>query len=449
MTDPIQREEQLPLISMPTTNKKVYEPLEATRFFVSIVQPKPDEKLGLIGVHENSYRYALQKYPNIDETYLSDDPNKADDTKSFDTIICNPGFYEIKVRNSDQESLSKIPGDKWWLDWSLKHLKSAGRIVIVVSIGLLSNQESEELREYLVQSRQIRAIIKVHSGWGKTGSKAAGIILLGYWPEQSEPGIKMIDFSDNEANIPWDTLSDYIFSPDYSKDFSQVKLIQPDQISEDYRLDPNFYLNRIEVNGLDKLKKLNLEDIVEINGGQHLGKDISSVGEVYFVQAGDIDVQGKLNLIEDNKVPYSKVRTKSGFRSGYSQPGEILITVSGTIGRVLFPLNQIPNEGVFISSSLRRLHSYLDEILPTYLALYLRSSIAQSELSRLASGDSPPSVTSHNLKKLAIYIPTIHVQQKLIAISSEFDHTLSPEQITELITTGTVSESLTIQGDTP
>jgi hypothetical protein len=229
---------------------------------------------------------------------------------------------------------------------------------------------------------------------------------------------------DEAESIVWSSLVPYISSPNpiLPNDFPGKGYAVSFSSLSDLRLDPHYYdpiyINPIIPESSD-FAAVKLSEIVEIRSGENFPKeeDAFDLHGIPFVQVAHVTPQGALDLhnARSMKMNYATQRR------GYCMPGDLLITIAGTVGKVAL-VNESPT-GVCIDTSLRRLRiKDRSQVLPEYLALFLRSQLAQLQIERALSGTVINILSSPNLAEITVYLPSISKQRKIVDVFKKLLH---------------------------
>lgn len=383
-----------------------YAPAESVRLLAHLVKPKQKEKALAIGFDPtvlkevSDQQFEWQGIKNQPHAEVIEDIHD-----QFDAIICAPIFGLTLEKAAGGTSETQ---EEYWLKWSVAHLSEHGRLAIIVPAGMLSNYSQRHIRNYLVEEVGLRTIIELPSGWAQGTATQACILLITRDPQ---PTTSMFRFDDAGA-IPWDELplqsvSSVPTLP--SSVLGKAYAVQRSALN-DLRLDPRFYdpvYTEMAIPDPSEYAAIRLGEIVEIRSGERFPKEVMTVEGVPFVQVGNVTPDGRLNLKNARLIK----ETEAKLSRAYSEPDNVLITIAGTIGKVALVGDKLPSVGVCIDTSLRRLSiRNMAQVLPEYLALYLRSDLAQRQMERALSGTVIAVLSSPNLRELIVYLPSLERQ---------------------------------------
>jgi len=391
-----------------------YAPSEVIRFLIDLADPRPDEKVVGVGLNPEVIQSAVETKMGSRAQQISSRP-KPEELENleakYDVVLCAPTFG-LSLNTETGE-----PCEEFWLKWGIGHLSPNGRLAIIVPTGLLSNYSQQPIRQFLLEESCLQAVLELPAGWAQgTATQASILFITTLEGVQEERVVKMFRFGKPET-IPWDDLTSQVLAeaPHLSEEsFGKVYVVPAVQL-EDSRLDAQYYdpkYTEIHEPDLEKFRAIELADLVVIRSGERFSKeDFSSYG-IPFIQVGNVVSNGGLNLENIKRIKPGVARDSRG----YSQPGEILMTIAGTVGKVAFLGSQAPADGVCIDTSLRRLHAFdQNRVLPEYLALYLRSRHAQLHIERSLSGSVIRTLSNPNLGKMIVYLPSIADQHEIVS----------------------------------
>jgi len=390
-----------------------YAPSEVIHFLIALADPRPGEKVIGVGLDPEVFQPAVEARIGSRAQQTSSHPTLEELEKleaNYDIVLCAPTFG-LSVNTETGESC-----EEFWLKWSIGHLSSNGRLAIIVPTGLLSNYSQQPIRRFLLEESCLQAVLELPAGWAQGTATQASILFITLEDVQEERTVKMFRFGKPEA-IPWDALTSQVLAeaPYLSEEsFGKVYVVPAVQL-EDSRLDAQYYdpkYTEIHEPDPEKFETIELADLVVIRSGERFSKEGFSSYGIPFIQVGNVAPNGGLNLENIKRIRPDVARDSRG----YSQPGEILMTTAGTVGKVAFLGSQAPADGVCIDTSLRRLHTFdQNRVLPEYLALYLRSRHAQLQIERSLSGSVIRTLSSPNLGKIIVYLPSIADQHEIVS----------------------------------
>ncbi|MBD5402833.1 hypothetical protein HDR58_08560, partial [bacterium] len=96
------------------------------------------------------------------------------------------------------------------------------------------------------------------------------------------------------------------------------------------------------------------------------------------------------------------------------QPGNILLTKIGSIGRAAIVPSDMPEFSLFVSVALLQLN---ERVIPEYLCAYLNSCFAKKQFERHLKGIGVPDLHLENIQQTLVILPEdISLQKKLASI---------------------------------
>lgn len=392
-----------------------FVPINVIQFLITLANPLSEEKALDINLNPDVTLSILKEKTGLQPHYLKSNATVEDLTQKeqlYDVIVCGPTFGST-FRSPDGSSEQS---EVFWLKWCIHHLSNKGRLAIIVPTGLLSNYSQQNTREFLIAQAGLQAIIELPVGWTKETASQASIMYITK-AINSSTRIKMFRFTKNET-IPWISLASRIFKNEskIEQDERGISFFINYSELNTRRLDVQYYdptFSQIPFPNSSIFTEHQLADIATIRSGERLTKEDFRPNGIAFIQVRNVTVQGTIDL-KNVQTFFPETATKS---RGYCSPGDIIITTAGTLGKVALVDGAITSKGICIDTSLRRLQiSDTDNLLPKYLAIYLRTPLAQQQIKSLASGSVISVLSSSSLSELKIFVPSIEKQQEIITI---------------------------------
>jgi type I restriction enzyme S subunit len=130
---------------------------------------------------------------------------------------------------------------------------------------------------------------------------------------------------------------------------------------------------------------------------------------IRLVKAKDITTDGDLSI---ETVDSEHARRTPAFDRARLKPGDVLVTVAGSRFRAAV-VNEAASD-LIASNSLIALSFDRSRILPEFAAWYLNSSRGQADIQRWASGARMMSLNTASLLEVAIPVPPLEEQQRLV-----------------------------------
>lgn len=153
-----------------------------------------------------------------------------------------------------------------------------------------------------------------------------------------------------------------------------------------------------------------LGDLVKIDSGQYItSKDYSDKG-VFYIRVDNIR-NHILNLTKEDIVSVPKDYLKIVTERSICQPGDILISRTGTLGKAALFRNE--KNSYIVSQHVTRLSIKNEKkILPGVLALFLNSPLGRMQLVNAGMGSTRPEIPHASLAELQIPIIPISKQKQ-------------------------------------
>lgn len=303
---------------------------------------------------------------------------------------------------------------------ALAHAKGARVVMNVVDSVLFRAVGIEAImRVEMVESGRLRAVLRVPPGMIFDGTPiVTDFIVLG--PEDGPGGaVRFLDLEDDRYSRPMargrrEALPDASWSAAVEEPVGEGSTWARDVPMTEIReqghvLTVPRYLQTQTAAVLDAFLERHetkaLGEIVEIIRPKALPKDEDGEHQVREASPGDIGKAGYLG-----EPPRAVRLARAGLRVARNQrvsPGDVLLSIKGTIGRVgLVPLDAPQSEDEFwtVSQSLVILR-LRGRMVPEALYEFLSSDAMQDHLASLAGGTAIKSITAKELAALAIPIP--------------------------------------------
>ncbi len=383
-----------------------YVPTEIGTFFTELAQPKPNENLLRIGFRESESKspsvidFITQTIPT--ENIIIERQRELDD-KKFDVILCAPNFGLVLDENNR-------PSEEMWLEWGIRHLKKEGRLIIVVPMGLLSNYSQAAIRQFILEQARLDAIIELPIGWA-TGVAISASILCITNSTKNNNSIRMIQLS-KVQDLPLGEIAK-LARGESLKPFATIngKYFEVQRSELEYsRLDIKYYdpAYKIAAPSSD-YTSVKLKDLVSIRSGDRFEAEKIETMGIPFIQVKNITENMEIDTRNTRKIkPDAAIHNRS-----FCKGGDVLISTAGTVGKVAVVPDDVE---VCIATSLRQLRiRNKAEILPEYLALFLRSNLAVRQMERMTSGSVINVLSTPNLENITVYLPSVEKQREIIA----------------------------------
>lgn len=354
-------------------------------------------------------------YDLIDQDYIYMHSIKK---RSYDAIVALPPFgvkiekqhigEKLPVEVTDTESAHILK--------ALLELKEDGVLLAVVSkVWLFKSGSVKKAREYLVQQGLLEAVFDLRPGTFKNTMIGGALLVIS--KRNKENILFGRDSSSNDTNDSktksWienahQALNKFRENNQVlNKSYSSVPI--EDIQDQDYDLSPEKYdqtlkeKERETENTLrDKGAEIHaLSQISDIFLGSNIPSKQRGEGDISFIRIGDI-IDRAANLENADRVPFSAINEQNILRKG-----DILISISGTIGKIGIYDDDRPavaSSGLAVIRS-RDINSY-------YLMDALESQYVSEQFSKLASGSFISRLNKVALSSLKVPIYPLRLKEE-------------------------------------
>jgi len=178
------------------------------------------------------------------------------------------------------------------------------------------------------------------------------------------------------------------------------------------------------VNGITEWRRERLEDIcVQITDGKHGDCQDDPSSGFYFLSCKDV-ANGKLNYAGARQI--IKADFVDTHRRTKFEPADILVTNSGTIGRMAFaPDNELTRRTTF-QKSVAILKPKPRGVDPRFLYYALQSDIHR--LIEFAGGTAQKNLLLRDLRAFEVVVPTLPAQRRIAGILAAYDGLIENSQ---------------------
>jgi type I restriction enzyme M protein len=339
-----------------------------------------------------------------------------------------------------------------FLIYTITQVKRGARAVITLSEGDLfrQNKAATEIRRYLVNESLLRAVISLPPGIFMPATSAKGNLLVLAPASRQQDDIWFYAFEEKRrTKEPLSELEIALCLEDFAKAKTSHNLGGRGWTRSAHELAQNSYNLQAKLPDRQDNQSVFPSDLPTqpLQAAVLLiDRGISHLREQTIYQA---DFEQLLERAEDEESrKATQAKWKPVIRVGdltsgsiqkaeqlidvttikrqadipYIQPGDVLLSVDGNIGKVA--VCTIRQEGMVFSSRLVRIRCD-ENLLPDFLAEYLRSSYVQDRLQNLASGTLSRRVQLSDIKQTPI--PSISIaQQRAILARVEAGTALLP-----------------------
>ena len=159
------------------------------------------------------------------------------------------------------------------------------------------------------------------------------------------------------------------------------------------------------------------ECCISVSDGDHLPPPKTDNG-VPFITISNIDpVTNSINFSNAMYVPRGYYESVSSIRK--AMPGDVLYSVVGSFG---IPVLIKDDKEFVFQRHIAILRPDRSVVLPEFLYYTMRSNGFFAQADAYAIGSAQRTLSLSSLRKMKITIPSIHVQEKIVAILSAYDN---------------------------
>jgi len=340
--------------------------------------------------------------------------------KKFTKTIATPplgGKVSFNIGSNDPlERFGNLRTNSYAVLTILHAMKQTdGKIAVLVNNGVLFSSGGErELRQLLVTSGQLQAVIALPGGLLASSSIALSILVIDTTPGVQHKTIQMVncDLKGSPFYVE-DRGRRTLNSVDYIEQMAngelkndsckEVLISDIDQV--DFNLMPSRYvLDQSQAdaqNMLGNYKVKSLEDLVQILRPQTISS-INDGIDVFEVGAPELTSSGYLNSPKKIvKVDLRDVKDDDYF----IQARDVILTIKGSVGKVaISPLNTPkPGQGGWIIGQSQCILRCKGELVtPEVLVTFLRSDIGQMLIEQMTAGATIKFLQLKEIRKLKI-----------------------------------------------
>lgn len=326
---------------------------------------------------------------------------------------------------------------------AIRHIlaQTKGRAIVTATNSLLfSSGPERNLREDLLQKKQIEAVISMPPGLLNNTNISFALLILN--TEKESNSVKFVNADIDQFKVEISRTKSRLININKlietvltSPDNDYVKNVSTDEIiANDAQLQVSRYaLNEKEqkvAKLLDSMLRKKLEDIAVLikplsNFNDENGIKISEVGASDLPDYGYIRSATKQIFVAEKFIKNQKQ---------FLRPDDIVLIIKGTLGKVGIVPSDVPiaGKGGWIagqSAAVIRVNKS-SGIDPRALFMLLRSELGKELVKKLASGAAIPFVQLRELQQLSIPIPTD--EESNIAIKALMEVEALQNQINEL-----------------
>lgn len=328
----------------------------------------------------------------------------------FDRILALPRFGgRISLATmppSGWESMGLSAEEDLLLAHTVDQLAPHGVLVVLVPNGLLTSLRRMPLRKLLIDHGLVlAAALERGSVLGSFGV-SFGLLVVRRDHVAPRRQITLVN-SSAKADIPPKELIERALK-NTSEAMDGIIRLDVERLEPPFRIDPQYYDPAyLAIHAPKGYEDQELGAVAEIRGGYPLVRELrldskpADAEAIPYLQVRHIQPDGS---IASNHI-WVKTADVPNHNRYAAHPGDILMTVSGTIGKVAIVPESFTT-GVLFDTSLRRIRPTSDLITPNDIYRFLRSDLGQLQCRRLTGGTAIPYISSADLASVRIFLPS-------------------------------------------
>lgn len=354
---------------------------------------------------------SLRIFNNPDQAYLKNHFDYAAVVPPFGGKIADERLYNF-ILGSNKRSQRM---DVLFLEHTFRFLREGGRMCIVVPEGLLFGDYNYDVREFMLGNCMIKSIITLPNRLFSplTGIRTVLLLLEKSFIRGTTKDDKIFvanieDKKDFEKIIvKYRGFESEKITPE-EDDVFIINLKRPKQLNFDYLQGLHKLTSKKKEVPFPEWSQVQLQNVARITTGIRMKKIESkrAEGEAIYIRAGDVN-----DLLIDFDTS-EKIKASDDFSRYTTEPGDILITRAGTVGRVALVSDYaVP---LIIGSNVLRV-SITDKkrILPEFLLAILRSKYGQKQIEMFTGGSPIRAISVSGVRQIMIPLPPIAEQEKV------------------------------------
>lgn len=356
---------------------------------------------------------------NVDTTIINCDFMRDIHRGQFDKGYLYPPFG-LKYSIDEWDSLKGIYGDLFtsrtesellYLLKALENIKENGKLVTVFTTGAAFRSSGMLARKYLVENNFVEGIISLPAR--TLGFTAIPIDLWILKKDQKKSNvIKMLAASNNILDKGSKIAVELDVSTIIEEYNNNAKCVSIEDIKKnEYSLSINIY----EVEKLTDsiLNPVNIEDVCKIEKGSQYTiskfKDQISNTSTDYQLLTSINIQD--GIVDYDSLPY--VYPDPKLLKFKLEEGDIVVTTKSTVVKT-FVANDLPDRNIIVTGGMIILKPDTSKVNPTYVKMFLDSSIGKSEFKSIIKGNTIGFVPFKEFKeRMIISCPSLEKQNKL------------------------------------
>ena len=356
---------------------------------------------------------------NVDTTIINCDFMRDIHRGQFDKGYLYPPFG-LKYSIDEWDSLKGKYGDLFtsrtesellYLLKALENIKENGKLVTVFTTGAAFRSSGMLARKYLVENNYVEGIISLPAR--TLGFTAIPIDLWILKKDQKKSNvIKMLDASNNILDKGSKIAVELDVSTIIEEYNNNAKCVSIEDIKKnEYSLSINIY----EVEKLTDsiLNPVNIADVCKIEKGSQYTiskfKDQISNTPTDYQLLTSINIQD--GIVDYDSLPY--VYPDPKLLKFKLEEGDIVVTTKSTVVKT-FVANDLPDRNIIVTGGMIILKPDTSKVNPTYVKMFLDSSIGKSEFKSIIKGNTIGFVPFKEFKeRMIISCPSLEKQNKL------------------------------------
>lgn len=356
---------------------------------------------------------------NVDTTIINCDFMRDIHRGQFDKGYLYPPFG-LKYSIDEWDSLKGIYGDLFtsrtesellYLLKALENIKENGKLVTVFTTGAAFRSSGMLARKYLVENNYVEGIISLPAR--TLGFTAIPIDLWILKKDQKKSNvIKMLDASNNILDKGSKIAVELDVSTIIEEYNNNAKCVFIEDIKKN---EYSLYINIYEVEKLTDsiLNPVNIEDVCKIEKGSQYTiskfKDQISNTPTDYQLLTSINIQD--GIVDYDSLPY--VYPDPKLLKFKLEEGDIVVTTKSTVVKT-FVANDLPDRNIIVTGGMIILKPDTSKVNPTYVKMFLDSSIGKSEFKSIIKGNTIGFVPFKEFKeRMIISCPSLEKQNKL------------------------------------
>lgn len=356
---------------------------------------------------------------NVDTTIINCDFMRDIHRGQFDKGYLYPPFG-LKYSIDEWDSLKGIYGDLFtsrtesellYLLKAFENIKENGKLVTVFTTGAAFRSSGMLARKYLVENNYVEGIISLPARTLGFTAIPIDLWILKKDPKKSNV-IKMLDASNNILDKGSKIAVELDVSAIIEEYNNNAKCVSIEDIKKnEYSLSINIY----EVEKLTDsiLNPVNIEDVCKIEKGSQYTiskfKDQISNTPTDYQLLTSINIQD--GIVDYDSLPY--VYPDPKLLKFKLEEGDIVVTTKSTVVKT-FVANDLPDRNIIVTGGMIILKPDTSKVNPTYVKMFLDSSIGKSEFKSIIKGNTIGFVPFKEFKeRMIISCPSLEKQNKL------------------------------------